>query len=39
VHFYIDLNQPLGDPASIIEVAGGGTMNGQYAGIYYAPIK
>ena len=38
VHFYIDLTQPLGDPASIIEVAGGEAMFGQYAGIYYAPL-
>lgn len=39
VHFYIDLNQPLGDPASIIEVAGGGALFGQYSGINYAPLK
>lgn len=39
VHFYIDLTQSFGDPASIIEVAGGEAMFGQYAGIYYAPVK
>lgn len=39
VHIYIDLNQPLGDTASIIEVSGKGALFGQYAGINYPPIK
>jgi hypothetical protein len=39
VHFYIDLNQPLGDPASIIEVAGGSALFGQYSGINYVPVN
>ena len=38
VHYYIDLNQPLGDPASITEISGGGALFGQYSGINYAPV-
>jgi hypothetical protein len=37
-HYYIDLSQPLGNPSSIIEVAGGGPLFGQYSGINYAPV-